>query len=43
MADIYDSDVAAWAEQQANALRHRAANESDWDNGGDLRLAKQSR
>ena len=32
MADLYDSDVAAWAEQQANALRRRAANEIDWDN-----------
>ena len=28
----YDTDVAAWAEQQADALRRRAANEIDWDN-----------
>jgi hypothetical protein len=32
MADLYDSDVAAWAEQQASALRRRAANEIDWNN-----------
>jgi Domain of unknown function DUF29 len=32
MADLYDNDVAAWAEQQASALRRRAANEIDWDN-----------
>jgi hypothetical protein len=31
MADLYDSDVAAWAEQQASALCRRAANEIDWD------------
>jgi hypothetical protein len=31
MADLYDNDVAAWAEQQASALRRRAANEIDWD------------
>ena len=29
---LYDTDVAAWAEQQAGALRRRAANEIDWDN-----------
>ena len=28
----YDTDVAAWAKQQADALRRRAANEIDWDN-----------
>jgi hypothetical protein len=32
MANRYDIDVAAWAEQQASALRRRAANEIDWDN-----------
>ncbi len=32
MADLYDNDVAAWAEQQASALRRRAANEIDWAN-----------
>jgi hypothetical protein len=29
---LYDGDVAAWAELQAEALRRRAANEIDWDN-----------
>jgi hypothetical protein len=29
---LYDTDVAAWAERQAVALRRRAANEIDWDN-----------
>jgi len=29
---LYDTDVAAWAEQQAGALRRRAANEIDWAN-----------
>jgi hypothetical protein len=29
---LYDTDVAAWAEQQAGALRRRAADEIDWDN-----------
>ena len=29
---LYHTDVAAWAEQQAGALRRRAANEIDWDN-----------
>lgn len=28
----YDTDVVAWSERQANALRRRAANEIDWDN-----------
>lgn len=32
MSDLYDSDIAAWAEQQARALRRRAANEIDWEN-----------
>jgi hypothetical protein len=32
MADLYDTDVAAWVEQQADALRRRAANEIDWEN-----------
>ncbi len=27
-----ENDVAAWAEQQADALRRRAANEIDWNN-----------
>ena len=31
-ADLYDADIAAWAAQQADALRRRAANELDWDN-----------
>lgn len=29
---LYDTDIVAWAEQQALALRRRAANEIDWDN-----------
>jgi hypothetical protein len=32
MSDLYDTDVVTWAEQQADALRRRAANEIDWDN-----------
>jgi hypothetical protein len=32
MSDLYEADIAAWAEQQANALRRRAANEIDWEN-----------
>jgi hypothetical protein len=32
MSDLYDMDVVAWAEQQADALRRRAANEIDWNN-----------
>jgi hypothetical protein len=32
MADLYDTDIAAWAERQADALRRRAANEIDWEN-----------
>jgi hypothetical protein len=29
---LYDTDPAAWADQQADALRRRAASEVDWDN-----------
>ncbi len=32
MTDLYDTDVALWSEQQADALRRRATNEIDWDN-----------
>jgi hypothetical protein len=32
MSDLYDTDIVAWAEDQARALRRRAANEIDWDN-----------
>ena len=32
MSDLYEADIAAWAEQQADALRRRAANEIDWEN-----------
>jgi len=32
MGDLYDTDIVAWSERQADALRHRAANEVDWDN-----------
>jgi hypothetical protein len=32
MSDLYEADIAAWAEQQADALRRRAANEVDWEN-----------
>ena len=32
MSDLYQADIAAWAEQQADALRRRAANEIDWEN-----------
>ena len=32
VSDLYDSDAAAWSEQQADALRRRAANEIDWEN-----------
>ena len=28
----YDTDILLWSEQQADALRRRAANELDWDN-----------
>ena len=29
---VYDTDILLWSEQQADALRRRAANEVDWDN-----------
>jgi hypothetical protein len=29
---LYDTDIVLWSEQQAAALRRRAANEIDWDN-----------
>jgi hypothetical protein len=32
MRDLYEADIAAWAEQQADALRRRATNEIDWEN-----------
>ena len=32
MTDLYDTDVLLWSEQQAEALRRRAANELDWEN-----------
>ena len=32
MSDQYDTDILLWAEQQADALRRRAANELDWEN-----------
>jgi len=32
MADLYEADVVAWSEKQADALRRRAGNEIDWDN-----------
>lgn len=32
MDDLYDKDILAWSEQQAETLRRRAANELDWDN-----------
>jgi hypothetical protein len=28
---LYDADIAAWALQQADALRRRSANEIDWE------------
>ena len=31
-SDLYDTDSAAWSEQQADALRRRAFNEIDWVN-----------
>ena len=30
--DVYEADFGLWSEQQADALRRRAANEVDWDN-----------
>jgi hypothetical protein len=32
MSDLYGDDILLWSEQQADALRRRAANEIDWDN-----------
>ena len=32
MSDLYDADIYAWSERQAELLRRRAANELDWDN-----------
>jgi hypothetical protein len=32
MSDLYEDDILLWAEQQAEALRRRAANELDWEN-----------
>lgn len=32
MSDLYETDFALWAERQADALRHRAGNEIDWEN-----------
>lgn len=32
MSDLYDTDTYTWAQQQADALRRRSANEIDWDN-----------
>lgn len=32
MSDLYEDDILLWSEQQAEALRRRAANEIDWDN-----------
>jgi hypothetical protein len=32
MTDLYDKDTYGWAQQQAEALRRRSANEVDWEN-----------
>jgi hypothetical protein len=32
MSDLYETDIALWAERQAAALRRRANNEIDWEN-----------
>jgi len=32
MSDLYEDDILLWSEQQAEALRRRAANEVDWEN-----------
>jgi hypothetical protein len=32
MSDLYEADIAAWAEQRADALHGRAAGEIDWEN-----------
>jgi hypothetical protein len=31
MSDLYETDLALWAERQASALRRRAAKEIDWE------------
>jgi hypothetical protein len=30
--DLYETDILLWSEQQAAAIRRRAANEIDWEN-----------
>jgi hypothetical protein len=30
--DLYETDIALWAERQADVLRRRANNEIDWEN-----------
>jgi hypothetical protein len=30
--DLYDADILAWSEQQAELLRRRSVNALDWDN-----------
>jgi Domain of unknown function DUF29 len=30
--DLYEDDIALWAERQADVLRRRASNEIDWEN-----------
>jgi hypothetical protein len=30
--NLYENDIMLWSEQQADALRRRAANEIDWEN-----------
>jgi hypothetical protein len=32
MSDLYETDIALWAERQADILRRRASNEIDWEN-----------
>jgi hypothetical protein len=32
MSDLYGDDIVLWCEQQADALRRRAADHLDWDN-----------
>jgi hypothetical protein len=45
MSELYESDIAAWAEQQAAVLRRRAADEVDWENVAEEieRLARSDR
>jgi hypothetical protein len=31
MSDLYGDDMLLWCEQQADALRQRAANHLDWE------------